>query len=88
MTSRRDADPDRPATTRPTRFSPDGSRLVGTGTRRDGTGPHDARCSTPPPGKPTVDFEVAGARTQVVGIDTRMAWEDDDTLVVRVTDRR
>ena len=65
-------------------FSPDGSHLVGTAPDADNYGSPTLALLDATTGKPVVDFEVAGARKQVVGIWSQMAWEDDETLVVRV----
>jgi hypothetical protein len=65
-------------------FSPDGTHVVGTVASGDAYGSPTLAILDATTGEPVVDFEVAGARSQVVGIDSRMAWEDGDTLVVRV----
>lgn len=65
-------------------FSPDGSHLVGTAPDADGNGSPTLALLDASTGEPVVDFEVAGARKRPAGIWTQMAWEDDDTLVVRV----
>ena len=67
-----------------TAFSPDGQHVVGLVPADGEYGSPTLAILDATTGEPVVDFEVAAAQNQVVGIDDRMAWEDDDTLVVRV----
>ncbi len=63
-------------------FSPDGQHLVGFAPYVDGEGSTTVSLLDAADGSSVVDFEVAGARNQVVGISDRVAWEDDETLIV------
>jgi hypothetical protein len=65
-------------------LSPDGQHVVGFSPQADGYGSPTLAIIEASTGRPVVDFEVTEGRRQVVGIDTRTAWEDDDTLVIRV----
>ncbi len=65
-------------------FSPDGSHVVGTVASGGEYGSPTLAILDATTGEVVVDFEVAAGPRQVVGIDSRMVWEDADTLVVRV----
>lgn len=65
-------------------FSPDGAHVVGTDAEADATGSPTLAVLDAATGEVIVDFEVAAAPRQVVAIWSQMAWEDEDTLVIRV----
>lgn len=65
-------------------FSPDGAHVVGTDPQTDGNGSPTLAVLDAATGEAVVDFKVAAGRRQVAGIYSQMAWEDADTLVVRV----
>ncbi|WP_210504366.1 TolB-like translocation protein [Nocardioides xinjiangensis] len=67
-----------------TSFSPDGRHLVGLVASGGEYGSPTLAVLDAATGEPVVDFEVAAGRRQIVGIDDRIAWADDGTLVVRV----
>ena len=67
-----------------TALSPDGQHVVGLVASGGEYGSPTLAVLDATTGESVVDFEVAAGRRQVVGIDTRIAWEDADTLVVRV----
>ncbi len=65
-------------------LSPDGSYVIGTSLEAEYGSPTLAILDAAT-GERIVDFEVVLARRAVGGVDTRMAWEDDGHLVVRVS---
>lgn len=65
-------------------FSPDGAHLAGTDAQADGTGSSTLAVLDAATGEVVVDFEVVAGPRQVAAIWSQMAWEDDDTLVIRV----
>lgn len=63
-------------------FGPDGLHVVGFAPDADGYGSPTLSILDASTGEPVVDFEVAGARNQVVAINDRVAWEDSETLAI------
>lgn len=63
-------------------FSPDGRHVIGFAPDADASGSPTLSILDASTGETVVDFEVANARNQVVGIDDRVAWEDADTLAI------
>ena len=71
----------------PLAFSPDGRHLVGFTDYLTPDGSPTLAILDATTGEPVVDFELAGARTGVVGINPEVVWEDSETLVATlVTD--
>ncbi|HEX5917236.1 MAG TPA: hypothetical protein VFY76_05240 [Nocardioides sp.] len=62
-------------------FSPDGRHVIGFTDYLTGDGSPTLAVLDAVTGERVVDFELAGARTGVVGINPEVAWEDDDTVV-------
>lgn len=65
-------------------FSPDGRHVVGFAPDADGEGSPTVSLLDATTGETVVDYEVAGARNQVVAAHDRVAWEDSETLAVIV----
>lgn len=65
-------------------FSPDGRWIVGTVATGGEYGSPTLAILDAATGERVVDFEVVLSRRQLGGADSRMAWEDGETLVVRV----
>ncbi|NPD05341.1 hypothetical protein HN031_11670 [Nocardioides sp. zg-1308] len=65
-------------------FSPDGRHVLGFTDYLTPDGSPTLAILDAASGERVVDFELAGARTGVVGINPEVAWEDDDTLVAAV----
>jgi len=62
-------------------FSPDGEHVVGLTDYLTPNGSPTLAVLDAATGEPVVDFELAGSRTGVVGINPEMVWEDVETLV-------
>lgn len=63
-------------------FSPDGRYVVGLASYLDGNGSPSLAILDAATGEVIVDYELIGPRNGVVGISDRMAWEDEETLVI------
>jgi hypothetical protein len=62
-------------------FSPDGRHVLGFTDYLTPDGSPTLSMLDATTGEPVVDFELAGARTGVVGINPEVVWEDSETLV-------
>ncbi|GAA5135953.1 hypothetical protein GCM10023339_74370 [Alloalcanivorax gelatiniphagus] len=62
-------------------FSPDGEHVVGLTDYLTQDGSPTLAVLDAATGDPVIDFELAGSRTEVVGINPEILWEDVDTLV-------
>jgi hypothetical protein len=68
-------------------LSPDGRYVVGLSSYLDGNGSPTLAVLDAATGEAVIDYELIGPRNSILGINDRMAWEDDDHLIVTMVSK-